>query len=301
MSTDLVEHLLPLHEVSIIAGASGAGKTSIIMQLFHALQTGTPFFGMASKPGLKIGYIASDRGGDSLSYWANIMDVDMTQIPTISLIKDDTVNLNHLEKNPMNLLISLIKRLLPCDLLVIDPMIIFFGCDTKSYTANAQRLIYLNRVAHLHHVTILGTHHAVKARTDFGYRRPQDRISGTGAFLGYSSTQIFLDTPEESGTDHHTLHIVSHTAPPREIPLVRDDRGIFIYHEAKSEEVQIAEHILSAIPTTSSISTAELILKLGSAIPKRTVELYLSRLKRDGLVSQPAHGRYSHPPTSEAA
>ena len=294
---DLVQNLLPRHEVSIIAGASGAGKTSITMQLLHSIQAHKPFFGMHTTPDIKVGYIAADRGGDSLDYWAKIMDVDLSKIKIRSLIKDEDIDLKKFESNPMGLLLQLIRQMMPLDLLIIDPMIVFFGTDTKSYTTNAKCLIQLNRVAHQHRVTILGIHHAVKARTDFGFKRPQDRISGTGAFLGYSSTQIFLDTPEESGLPHHSLHIISHTAAPIELKLQRDDRAIFRLCE--NEEQKVAQLILGAVPNNGAIATADIVNAL-DGVPRRTVELYLTRLLREGLLVKPSHGRYAHAQTQGA-
>lgn len=291
---DLVQHLLPRHEVSIIAGASGAGKTSITMQLLSSIQKGIPFFGMATSANTRVGYIAADRGGDSLEYWSKIMDVDLSQIKIKSLIKDEDLDLKKFETNPMGLLLSMIRSMMPLDLLIIDPMIVFFGTDTKSYTTNAKCLIQLNRVAHQHKVTILGVHHAVKARTDFGFKRPQDRISGTGAFLGYSSTQIFLDTPEESGLPHHSLHIISHTAAPQELKLQRDNRAVF--HLVENEEQKVAQLILGAVPNNGMIATNEIMNSLTN-IPRRTVELYLTKLLKEGLLVKPSHGRYAHPQT----
>jgi hypothetical protein len=267
------------------------------MQLLHSIQKSKPFFGMLTTPGTRVGYIAADRGGDSLDYWANTMDVDLSQIKIRSLIKDEDIDLKKFESNPMGLLLQLVRQMMPLDLLIIDPLIVFFGTDTKSYTTNAKCLIQLNRVAHQHKVTILGIHHAVKARTDFGFKRPQDRISGTGAFLGYSSTQIFLDTPEESGLPHHSLHIISHTAAPIELKLQRDSHAVF--HLAENEEQRVAQMILSAVPNDGAAATADIVNALGD-VPRRTIELYLSRLLREGLLVKPAHGRYAHAHTQRA-
>lgn len=295
--SDLVQSLLPTHEVSIIAGASGAGKTSITMQLLSAIQHHKPFFGLATTPNIRVGYIAADRGGDSLEHWSKIMDVDLSQIKIRSLIKDDDINLSKFETRPMALLLDLIRDMMPLDLLIIDPLIVFFGTDTKSYTTNAKCLIQLNRVAHQHKVTILGIHHAVKARTDFGFKRPQDRISGTGAFLGYSSTQIFLDTPEESGLPHHTLHIISHTAPGMELRLRRNASAVF--ELITDEETKVAQLILGAVPINGTAATNEIVATLGN-VPRRTIELYLTKLLKEGLLVKPSHGRYAHPHTQNA-
>lgn len=288
---DLVVGMLPRHEVSIISGASGAGKTSLIFQLLADMQQNRPFLGTFGVPSPypQVGYIAADRGGDSLDIWAEKTGVDLSVIKFRSIVTDDTIDIRKLEKESFRMLQDLISSMTPLDLIIIDPMIIFLGGDTKNYTHNAMRLIQLNRIAHLNKLTILGTHHAVKARTDYGYKRPQDRISGTGAFLGYTSTQMFLDTPEESGLDHHTFHVISHTAAGIEIPLTRTDIGTFQPSDVK-EAGQIQEQILHIC--SQGMVPRGTVITMMSECPPRTVDFHLHRLVEEGRLRKEGFGKY---------
>lgn len=287
---EILHPILPRNEVSILAGASGAGKTTLIMQMIAAVQKNTPFFGFS--PGShpwKLGYIVADRAKDSALHWATRGGVDTSQLGMRSLVDDSSISLAKLSTSPMDLLFELAESLLPLDLLVVDPMIVFLGGDTKQYNQNAAKLILLNRWAKKHDVTILGTHHAAKARTDYGFKRPQDRISGTSALLGYTSTQLFLNTPEEASTDYYSFHVVAHTHEGLEIKLQRDTtNGMFIpYTGEKDVDAQIME----MLETAEAAGRSEFLKTL--AIPERTVDYHLDGLVKAGRIVKPSHGRYT--------
>src|SRR5215471_18211680 len=59
------EGLFPMHEVSIIAGPSGAGKTTWALQFLHAWQKGEKFFRRPSCP-KPFTYLSFDRSGNGL-------------------------------------------------------------------------------------------------------------------------------------------------------------------------------------------------------------------------------------------
>jgi hypothetical protein len=300
---DLVTPLLPEQEVSIMAGAPGAGKTRWLMQMIASLQRGEPVFGLPARKGLRLAYIAADRSWASYEHWAHLAGVDLASLPIRKLTDDTSINLKLLVQNPMSFLEEgLLKPLLPADLIVVDPLIIFLGGNIRDYTANAVKLIRLNRYCKANQVTLLGTHHAGKARTDYGFKRPQDRISGTAAFLGYSSTQIFLNTPEESGNPFHELHVISHTAPPLILTFDVAKNGLFTpsFIEEPSASVLLGESerkalLLSAIPQDAAICKHTLVA-VCAGIPERSLERYLLDLIKDGLVVRLKQGAYQRVP-----
>jgi RecA-family ATPase len=213
--TELVEGLLPEHQVSILAGASGAGKTTLLLQLVKQLQSGGPAFGMPSAASLSmpgaIGYIVADRTSQDLLETASAVGVDTAALKLRSLVDDASIDIAKFETAPRAVLFDLLSSLKSCQLVIVDPLIVFTGVDTNKYHLNAAALIRINRFCMDNGITILGTHHATKARTDFGFKRAQDRISGSSALLGYTSTQLFLSTPEENDTDYFQWTIVRTT------------------------------------------------------------------------------------------
>jgi len=286
---DPIESLTPRHELSLFAGASGVGKTTLLLQAVAALQRGQPFFGMETDPTVKVGYFAADRTWDAYLQVATSMGVDNDRLSVISLIDSlhiPGVDLTTLHNNPSRILYNGLAWLhqQQCNFIIVDPLILFLGCDVRSYHQVAAGLIAISRWCKLHQVTILGTHHAAKARTDYGYKRPQDRISGSAALLGFSSTQIFLDAPNENDLTYYRLTIVSHTAPMQELQLQRDVTagGPFVLHSPTSDPVM--SRVLSSIPLNSQLPLHTLYQQVG--LPAHEVEPQLASLLRLGLIER---------------
>lgn len=227
---DIIADIIPAHETSILAGASGAGKTTLLMEMLKYLQNNQPLFGHAVTPDLKVGFIAADRTWEAYKRLAETVGVDVSVLKVRALIDDDKIDCSTLERNPSIILYSLLSEMVQegRNLVVIDPLAVLLGCDLNKYHVVAARLIALNRYCRLNGITVLGTHHATKARTESGFKRPQDRINGSGALLGFTSTQLFLAAPEETGSDYTEWHVVSHHAKAKVIYLKRTVTGTFI-------------------------------------------------------------------------
>lgn len=233
---DLNEHLiaeiLPKGEVSILAGASGAGKSTLLMHIIKCFQQSKDVFGHAIQTNIKIGYIAADRTWDAYARLAKVVGVDITKLYVRALIDDIEIDTEKLEENPQATMYALLDSMVKakCDLVIVDPVVVLLGSDINTYHKVAARLIKLNRYCKLNNLTILGTHHANKARSDVQFKRAQDRISGTSALLGFTSCQLCL-LPKEETKDQRFAewHIVSHHAAPKVVYLDRDSAtGCFI-------------------------------------------------------------------------
>ena len=62
----VIEEIMPRREVHILAAASGAGKTTLMVQLIDDLATGREVFGAQTHP-VRIGYLCNDRSQDDLT------------------------------------------------------------------------------------------------------------------------------------------------------------------------------------------------------------------------------------------
>ena len=293
---DIIDSILPAGEVSILAGASGAGKTTLIMHMLTALQSNVPVWGHGIKKDLRIGYIAADRTWRSYQKTAKLANLDLDTLKVRALIDDPAIDLDLFEKSPIDELERLIRSMLPVDLVVVDPLVVFLGVDTNKYHLNAARLIRLNKLCLANNLTILGTHHATKARSDYSFKRPQDRISGTSALLGFTSTQLFLAAPEETGrTDNlYEWHVISHHAPAKVLTFTREN-GSFEYVGSESTAPQPLEDRMLAlflIDSSSPLTRQFVQSSLATYSSQPTIDRLLKKLLEMQVLEKDGYGAY---------
>ncbi len=290
--TYLIDGIIPQHQVSILAGDSGVGKTTWIFQALLAMQREEPVFGHPTLPHPAVGYVASDRTWDEYQTQADLIGVDLSQLKIRTLIDDLSISLDDYKNHPMDVLEGMIDSLLPVDLMVVDPLIHFFGQNSCSYNYMAAALIQVNRWAKAKHITILATHHATKGRSDYEFTRTQDRISGSAALQGFSSTQLFLQAPVKGGPACHQLHICPHTAAPS-ILCMTFAGGTFTPWTAESEDEGMLTKVLNAIPDdTNLIIPHNFLLSAFPDTPRATLDRYLNSLLEQGHITRPKRGCY---------
>lgn len=252
----VVEGLLPSREVSILAGASGVGKSTLIFQLVAAISNGEDdFLGHRIAYPQTVGYLAADRTWDSYTELASRVGLDLSRIQTCSLVDDESIDVMRLERDPMDLLLSLLGRFRGATLIIVDPMVLFLGVDPNRYHEVAPRLIRMGRWCRRNSFTILATHHATKARTDYSFLRPQDRVSGSSALLGFTSSQLFLAGADEIRKPYSEFVAVNHNAPPESIKLSRGPNGIFQRWEPQDVNGALAATVLTAVAKGATTKT----------------------------------------------
>ena len=296
-----LESLLPPREVSVLAGASGAGKSTLLLQFLKAWLAGKPFLEVPP-PTDQVTYIAGDRSIQSLNHRAQDVGVHLQDIPHASLVDDQDIDINRFKVDPLGLLCSMLDRL-KGPLFIVDPLIVFLGVDLNRYNLVAPQLIRLNRFCQDRGYTVLGTHHTTKARSDFSFLRPQDRISGSSALSAFNSTQMALTPPDE--VQHNLplletaarLDVVSHLAASETHWLSRDRQGLFNPMGPEAEKILQAcgptgLAVYQAIPPDADLETAEIIATLDGVTSRATIFRQLEKLVAAGILQRQERGCY---------
>ena len=295
---------LPQNEVSVLAGASGSGKSTLLLQFLKAWSKGHSFLDVPPPPN-GVSYLAGDRSINSLYHRAGDVGIDMTTIPHASLIDNSDIDIKMFQYDALSLLFRLLDKM-GGPVFVIDPLIIFLGVDLNRYHLVAPQLIRLNRHCQDKGYTILGTHHTTKARSDFQFLRPQDRISGSSALSAFTSTQLALAAPDEvpqttsSLPPAARLDIVSHIAAPETHWLSRDDKGLFTPMGPDADRALQAAGVVGlaiyqSIPDSSSVSTPTLLTTLDGVASRATVYRHLEKLVEAGLLEKAGRGSSARP------
>ena len=227
----------PPHQIHILAGASGSGKTTLLLQALASWERGQPFLSTVV-PSKGVAYLVGDRTREEVD--ERVRHVKLERVKVFGIVDDlrnATSRIKALKYTPEKGLRDLIQEGFgdyDFDILVIDPIFLFLQGKIIDYQDIALSLITLNQFATERNLTLFAAHHATKARTDFTFKRSQDRISGSSAFQGFSGTQMILIDTAESGLSTYDLHVIPHTMPPRTHAFVRGEDGYFIAVAKKS-------------------------------------------------------------------
>ena len=293
--------LLPPNEVSVLAGASGAGKSTLLLQFLKAWQAGDSFLEIPP-PKERIAYLVGDRSIHSLHHRAADVGLNLETFPCASLIDDRDLDIQQFKVDPLGLLFRLLDTL-EGPLFIVDPLIVFLGVDLNRYNLVAPQLIQLNRFCQQRNYTVLGTHHTTKARTDFAFLRPQDRISGSSALSAFTSTQLALPSPDEVQRavpmleSAARLDVVSHLAASETHWLSRGAQGLFTPMGPEAEKILQAcgptgLAVYQAIPPNHSLETAEIIGALEGVTSRATIFRQLEKLVAAGILQRQERGCY---------
>jgi hypothetical protein len=249
----LIDPLLPAHSVHLLAGASGAGKTTLAAQMLRWLHDGAPVFGYPSRPPAGFAVITADRGWNANVHWFRA--VGLADIPHYSFHDDMSFRWERLAQP--RLWLPTLKAALdgtlcgrpgwipPDSLVLIDPLTGFLGGNLMDYHQVFRALGELDQYCLRHRLTVLGTAHAGKQRAkELQYVRPQDRVLGTTALLGCTETVFYLATLQEASEPYSELFWMPRLAPQGSVRLIRSaDTGLFeVSTEQSKEERAAARH-----------------------------------------------------------
>jgi len=219
--------IVPPEQFYVLAGASGAGKTMLLLEAWKEHEEGRHKFPICFDPAIKsAGIIVADRTAEETM--GRCKDLNIKHLEVYGIVDDLTLNTELIRTNKTVLWNTVISRLRSDPpLIFIDPMGLFMKGKLIDYNNVAATLIEFNRYAKQNHKTILGVHHTTKARKETGFLRVQDRASGSGAISGFSSTQYVLVQGLEADEAYDTLSIIHHTSKQQTIKLGRREDGYF--------------------------------------------------------------------------
>ncbi len=297
---DPIPGILPFGTVSVFAGAPGAGKTTMLAAWYRRWQLGKTICGYATNMPTGICYVAGDRGANAARLI--FLEAGVTDLNFYSPIEDSSFDqatlLNrHVALEIMRAAILAVNPQ-PGNLLTIDPAAPFYVPGSANDARPVAAMLWaLHVIARELQITIIVIGHFHKQPSDPNqrYRRPQDRISGSGAWSGFSDTQMYLVDPEPPHQDYHILGWVPRQSAPESFKFRRDDAGFAPYQSLEDVGVKMpvpeqAYKLLTLVPddgiqTAQLVATAEQLL----GIKRSIVQRYLKELDSLGVITRP-HG-----------
>jgi hypothetical protein len=314
---DPIPGLIPFGTVNIMSGASGAGKTTLKSSWCYAWKHGQPILGFPTNRPTGLYYLAADRPWHPT--YADTFHAAHLHVPedieVYALLDDPTYDCRSLKlhtrdqdkklsakKNAYDFLWHCLERLhpIPGSLVFIDPLApLFIEGDQNCARDVALSLHWLRRCAQRLTCTFICDANVAKLREGEDFKRPQDRISGSGAFLAYADTVFNFTEDGALPTDPRTLSWRPRRAPAGEAKFCFDtttklyvpytessygggyssqDRPTALLTLVPAEGIEIAD-LFDAYTATFGLSLAQL---------KRDI----TTLFKDGRLIRDAHGHY---------
>jgi hypothetical protein len=295
---DPIPGIIPFGTVTLFAGAPGVGKTAMLAEWCRRWRDGKTICGHPTNRPTGFYYLAADRQWKSHQVWFDA--VGFPDIPHYSLADDTTLDLSTITRSfeAHSALQTAIDKLnpKPGGHLHIDPVSpLFIGGDPNRARDVAASLLRISRICQQRRINITLTAHFGKQKGDprEQYTRPQDRIAGSGAFAGFSDTQIYLIDPMPPAQPYHVLGWVPRHAKQEEFHFIRrEEDGLFVNYELYTE---LDKHEKAVVcipfdPTPASIVLHKLQTALNVSL--KSAERYLAQLVKDGRVLKLRRGTY---------
>lgn len=269
------------HSVNLLAGAPGTGKTAFLVYMVQTLQQQRPFFTLpAPSQPIYQAFIGADRSwDDSTRKWFDVQGLDADTFPHYSLQDDRKFQKSRLRKKHERIAIfkECLDQVSPTgsgvfptpSLIYVDPLALFLGGNLLDYDTCLVACSELREICIDKGICIVGTAHAAKQKADKKetYLRLQDRILGSAALFGYTDTQLYLASPEETDRSTYTFLWAPHHAKSQMFAMSRDDHGRFV-----PVDNQPLESTAAAGKPPKPLADVDWLLSL-LAEPKKATEL----------------------------
>ena len=202
LETHIVDQLLPVEEVHLIAGPTGAGKTRWLVETVLAWSQGLPWFGYASFPVPWL-YVAGDRTQAGCNRTFRSLDISPERIPLLPAW-DLQLGMS-----------GVIDRANAAG----AKFLIFEGFHKYAEGINSKQVANwlqgISAMLRQNHLSILGVMEEPKMKPKDRYLNPRQRISGCAAWGHCCETIFLIEHKDEANiTDpRRILYVCPRNAP----------------------------------------------------------------------------------------
>jgi hypothetical protein len=262
------------------------GKTAMLAEWIARWRDGKAICGHETNRPTAFYYIAADRQGASHTQWFDLAGVT-DDIKFYSLADDLKFEINQLKNahqaHDHFLYCFNQYNPIPGSHLFVDPVTpLFIAGNPNKARDVAVSMLRFSRLAADRQINITCIGHFGKQKGDpkEQYTRPQDRIAGSGAFSGFTDTQIYLVDPIPPKQPYHILGWNPRHTRAEDFPYTRNEQGLFVPYaglvdESKDGKFDRPTQVMTLIPE-GGITREDLFELAG---PK--FEISLSTLQRD--------------------
>lgn len=263
----IIDPILPTREIHLIAGGSGAGKSTFAGQIAADLMAGTELFGYSIESPQKIAYLAFDRSLDGMRRtFERCLGTTSIPFPFYSTITSpefaELIKTNASPDAYINLLLELHSD---TQILFVDGIGMAFSGDSSSLSEVAKFVHRLVRLLHKRPapLTMIALHHMGKQKKGNEYAQARARLHGSVAWAATCETCILIEPEKEEDPEnpHRIITLCPRNAPERIFTYAFDEDGRLIpaaaIVEGQTPFERYSEHV-SSLPEAIDIGKIEL-------------------------------------------
>lgn len=302
---DPIPGVIPFGSFNLLSGAPKVGKTSLYTSWIARWLAGKTICGRATNCPTEIGILTTDHKWElNQGIWCRRNGI--LDIRHYSLRDDPKLDWSQL-RNSWNSRRTLLEKSLdrlglpPGGMVMIDVAPIFITNKLNDYNEVAAGIGTITQLFDERQLTTLGIGHMSKQRSDpkERYLRAHERMTGSGAQIGFSDTPMSLLSPEDTGEPYHLFEWTPTDGSRGQFKFKQNqETGLF---EMWSE---LDEHIVSTDPLAQIIRDfpdPPAILDYGDIIEqiKAACQIELTAAKErfneliaDGRIVRIRHGKY---------
>lgn len=285
----LIDQILPRREVHMLAGPSGAGKTTWFLQTFvEQWQERKDVLGYRSFPVPWL-YVSGDRSMESCERTLRRIGIPRTKVSIFSCVDTRIFNIG-----------TIIKKALEAP---VPPQFFFFegfislmqaGGLKNDYKDVSWFLTGLTATCKEQDITIMGSGHSPKAKSDSFYLSPRERILGSAGWGGFLDT-VFMIEPLKPGDvesiPQRRLWVLPRNSSDKYIDLQFNTSGRLVEADA---DINFAlwTAFISNVGPGGTFKTEQLLGALTGAMSRATVMRYVEQAVSDGALTRVAQGHY---------
>lgn len=282
----IIDPILPATEIHLIAGSSGAGKTTFMLQTIIEWREGKPILGYKANP-KPFAYVSCDRSQEGIERTLDRVGIDPSTMPTID-------GRGRTFQQIVNVALANIPGV---EVLFIEAIQSINPPTQKSVLEFNSVSRFLNDIALLskrHKLTIVGTVHSPKAKEGEKYTDARQRVLGSVAWAAFTETILLIERvkPEDVYDNRRKLYLLPRNAKEECFDYRVDDRGRLVEIIDVVADVELLK-FTNALPFEEDIPTVDFLAFCeGKSISRRTIFRWLGEAIENGLLINIKRGYY---------
>ena len=226
----MYDGFFPRGTVSVIAGTSGAGKTTWMIQALLAQRTKTPWLGHPASVGYSFVMLGADRDEDDHKRTMESMHLPLDAFPF------EHVPLSAFDGDAVQTIIDLFEAQTP------RPEIVFIeGLDLLVTNGNDPHVVSLvldglQKFAKHYHIAVIGSVGSPKSKEGHGYSISRENILGSGVWSRCIHTVVTMQFPNGDDSTGRRLVVVESRRAKKEKVTMEFQEGQLVVVPDDPEE-----------------------------------------------------------------